>query len=915
MISNDVFSDAGFQSTVAKTLTKMSHQEAVQAKPTATKAGQTFVECRDTTNPHMLTEFLVSFLEAIGSRVSVPRIWKNTRDEVLWSTGVLPWHRSPLWLLTRVAMQTTFSGLNPARDYYKEFMVVFMAKAIAQAMSVNTPCDILHCMVSKVSRRLSKLRIGDKRASLDFVENTLSRATEHLELVWREIVRDEPDIQLQQLRSLDFKGDTVLRLQAVDNYIQFISQPAPSENLGRTFSPEPIATEFPNADLPVLPPLDVGVPQTDYVLAAFEDWVSSNLDQWLAVKVSDHNTCGLLRALIAQYHDIARRHYVDNPENISLMLLTCLELWIACDKAATRLYSLMLEYRPEVPSELLESLILPQHSHLVRLARVEDYVSEREMRASSFLPSWYSEFGHEKSFAVRYFATSTDLRGLYQEIERWAAVKREQKLAQLAQEQQRYKQLMASFDASECQYIVEKHPKDRNVRPVHNPECTRCKDRKTATSLTIDVDEWPLPRDTRKAKATVFELWCPQAFNDWRDATLLLVVDVMRSCYLDARQATTRFRPGYGYRKFSQYISPRQRLQLISETKYHEVTHRRTMPVSEASAASICVNNGLDCDYYDHQSDCYATKLLRTKKIPVMCTYQLQRYKPLQQFIHRPPPLCNGPTHNEVISHLHTCPIDMSLEEFKSAAGLALGIRIQWSNILLQLSLPSIDFKEMDTALMLLQVIRQCGPRSNECVERDGHGDLCDEEFGSRLMRALQGVLERIKENWESRHALESFIAISSRLLSLTRSEPVITAAQQYLRSCRQVALGWAHKLRTMTREATDRDRRDEFLRQAFETALLCMTTFDVESCYLRAELQQSSQSAVFIECSMILQDTSHAAVVSGDVVQRMAVQRWRRLSHRALSHLRTGVIRTGRDCIDIAIRKIWLQYRPGSSW
>ena len=129
----DIFNNAGFQSTVTSTLAKMSSQQAVEMIPTARKASQDHSENRDTTNPQLVTDFLMSYLEAVGSPVSVPKIWKNTRDEVLWSTGLLPWHRSPVWLLTRVAIQTTFSRLAGSRNYYKEFMVFLVAEQIGRA--------------------------------------------------------------------------------------------------------------------------------------------------------------------------------------------------------------------------------------------------------------------------------------------------------------------------------------------------------------------------------------------------------------------------------------------------------------------------------------------------------------------------------------------------------------------------------------------------------------------------------------------------------------------------------------------------------------------------------------------------------------------------------------------------------------
>lgn len=908
----NIFNNAGFQSTVTSTLAKMSSQQAVEMIPTARKASQDHSENRDTTNPQLVTDFLMSYLEAVGSPVSVPKIWKNTRDEVLWSTGLLPWHRSPVWLMTRVAIQTTFSRLAGSRNYYKEFMVFLVAEITAKATKHDIPYDTLHCLISKTSRRLSKLALSheDEQGWYPTVERTLRSANKKLQTVWATVAASERNLSTQDLPNLDFKKDSVLHLSALDEYIQFVKQPPSSESLLDKYSPPHLTTSFPSGTLPVIP---FSSGDTGYVLAAFEDWVASHLAGWLGKNVSDPTTCGHLGHLIEQYHCIASSHYDENPETISVMLLTCLELWVACDNSATQHYPLMLDYNPEVPSQLLQSLILPLKVQLERLSRVEDYLGQRVSRSKGGFPSVFSTFGHHSSFAVRYFATSKDHQDLRAEIEKWAHSGREDKKAELSQKKLKYSRLMNLYATSGCQTVNRYDHALRYSRNIHDPSCTRCGYLSEASNMKIDKHEWPLPRKELEANATVFELNCPRAFNDWRDATLFLNMNILRSEYHKARKPDIRYDPSSCLSKFIETFP--QRLRLISETKPHLVTHRRSELIMQASESSVCVHNGLTYQYLDHQSGCFTTEVDMTEKIPRLCTYQLQHYKPIQQFVYRPHLQPNGPEHNVVISEQHTCPNNMSLEEFKSLGTLPLGVQVQWSNILLQLSLPSIDFKKMDTALVLLQIIRQSGPRSGPGITRDGHRDLCDETFGQLLIQALRTGLQRIKENWESRHALESFIAISSRLLSLTDSEGVAESCRVYLRLCRHVALGWARKLRIMAESATDQDQTDDLLLRAFEIALVCTGTFDVDLHHLKDEFQQPSESAIFIECSIMIQETSHTALSPSDAVQRISVQRWQRLSHRALSLLLTGTKGTKNACMDIAIGKCWVGYRPGSGW
>jgi hypothetical protein len=130
----DAFEQPGFQTTVAHTLAKMSHQPAVETKPKARKAGRMHDENRDTTHPKMITELFMGFLGPVGAPADVPRLSKNTREEVMWLDTLLPWRRSPLWMLLRVAMHLGFSRLagpgNPSAGYYKTFIVFLMTKVL-----------------------------------------------------------------------------------------------------------------------------------------------------------------------------------------------------------------------------------------------------------------------------------------------------------------------------------------------------------------------------------------------------------------------------------------------------------------------------------------------------------------------------------------------------------------------------------------------------------------------------------------------------------------------------------------------------------------------------------------------------------------------------------------------------------------
>ncbi|PGH03626.1 hypothetical protein AJ79_07318 [Helicocarpus griseus UAMH5409] len=97
-----LISNSEFRHDFAEFLCDLDRETPLEAIPTSWKAGVDFIERRET----FVTELLFSVLRTLGRPLDVNRIYKRTRDDVIWQDPVVvPWRRSPLWLLLRVAMQ------------------------------------------------------------------------------------------------------------------------------------------------------------------------------------------------------------------------------------------------------------------------------------------------------------------------------------------------------------------------------------------------------------------------------------------------------------------------------------------------------------------------------------------------------------------------------------------------------------------------------------------------------------------------------------------------------------------------------------------------------------------------------------------------------------------------------------------
>lgn len=76
-----------------------------------------------------------------------------------------------------------------------------------------------------------------------------------------------------------------------------------------------------------------------------------------------------LSELIEGYTTAASSHYAESPEDVSLMLLTVMDLWVALDKSSIHQHSFLSKYDPGFPTKLTREE-QTSRCHLHRLPEV-----------------------------------------------------------------------------------------------------------------------------------------------------------------------------------------------------------------------------------------------------------------------------------------------------------------------------------------------------------------------------------------------------------------------------------------------------------------------------------------------------------------------------------------------------------------
>ncbi|KZF24028.1 hypothetical protein L228DRAFT_218359 [Xylona heveae TC161] len=918
-IPQNTFAVDDFQTALAAMISKMSHQAVVESKPRVRKARQSHAEDRDTTNPCLVTQLLSAILRPHGDLAQVSGLWKNTRDEVVYSAGNrLPWRRSPTWLLLRIVLQLTLARACQGTigdGLYKRFMVFFISIIIKHALSRELDTETIFIMNAKLARRIRKLDIEETEPWMVVVHETIRQATSRLNERWTTVIESqEQKLDMSVIVSPDIEKNLDISLPKLDVFIGEVSSRTPLLS-GRCFIPTSQILRFPPDNLPCPRQIPTTGCYQLLNIAAFEHWVAKNLETWISTHLNDSDTCSLIKGTLEAYHAVAIQLYGDMPEGLSVMILTILELWVACDKSAVATYPMLAEYDPEVSSEVCGSLLLRFHKDMKRLSTVEQYILLRGR--SAFRKQIFTSFGTQSAFSVRYFGSSRAHQERMSAIEKQALEDRQRKCKELERLKERYTKLMAESVSKPHDYIDQVDNFGDHITE-HSPFCSKCSLIRKADRLTIDVHEWPLPMCHLEAQSTVFEMDVPIAFSSWRDLTIFLRDNVL--AYQNMTDNNLFYCDLDSYRGlFSSSRTSLQRIVLASKTKPHTATHRCSKSIAVTEEADVFLQNGLQWSYFDKCKNGFLAEATLSEQVSENCTFSITPI--LRSFLRRPWGKPDGPQPNCVVAKQADCPDNLSVDEFKALCLLPLGHKIQWENLLIQLAMPSVDWRKLETVIFAWQISHQTGPPSNS-VHRASHKVLEDDKFVFKFCTYLAQSFTRLKENWESSGAVGAFVILATRLLSLGSREN----SHRYLSllgDFRQACSKWLIPLRHGMLTTRSDEERSEFCQRTLQTALIGIQTFDVDDIFLSQLLQKPGHAAVFIEFSIAIRDTARC-VEGSERAKRTAIDlvfldalllRHRRLVLRARTDLINNITLGGSLCLNDAIQKHWQSYRPRDQW
>ncbi|KEF51502.1 uncharacterized protein A1O9_12419 [Exophiala aquamarina CBS 119918] len=920
LLPRDIFENKDFVKELATAIHQLSIEQLKMSMAQIKKAENELAEERQSPSPKFVGELLFgAYLRSYGKAGLRKSISKRIDDDVLSKGTGMPWRRSSLWLSIRVSLQLALVNFDwDGKDSpynYKNFMLFLLATLSTGIMSTTPSPATLHILRVKLARRHAKL--GDKTLSFvqDHVRRTLARIDAAIAVLWDQVVRRDnvtiPSVSMSQVHDQLALRKSREHLHMIwersrKHFKYSISQDSP-----------PVSTRIP-LSASVLPTPGIFCKAGDVLttLWVFEHWVEMNLGAWLKANTHSSSACFHLYSTMAAYYRLAITKYYRHPARTSYMWLTIFELWVAMDIVTTTLHSLLLEYPPEVPTNILESLVLDKKAALERLARVELHISLRCQKRNPMFPSLFSD-PSQQCFAVNFYDQSDLMKNLRESIEDDARQARLDKQDEWLRKKKDFTQLMRDVASMECdEYTpnwVDSDGECWTGETRHDKKCRRCELEQHAKAMRIEKHEWPLPEDEVMCKAVVFELQTPGTLVFWRDATWFVVHTLGRNDKIgqECEQDVLSYSPLTKYAR-----KKLRRITLGSSIKPMLKTHY--------------FNGGLNIDDIFLRNG-MAPRLKDTERRKVWTAEQNPRLS-LRQYCDSQLPEgtpdhmvrqvnTTSHTHNSVLAMHSNLPPEMTPHQHVLFGSLRAGEKLQFINILAMVMSSEADINSTSTAILVSQAVSQVGkrepPHLSSCL-RDSQLDLLNKTFCESLIFAIEARFYTIEANWKETTAAGVLLTISLKVLSLC---PHASLHQRYLgfiRRIRQAALKWIRGLAEIhgnkRTTSAENGNINEVSRQLVNSSLLVRRTFDLEAEHQQSEFRHSSSIADYVEASLYLHGHKDLAS-SGDGSKRQnellsdayCARQW---EHHLLLALQD-------DCTPIsdAIKRFWPSASFTDSW
>lgn len=831
----DVFEHMSFQRNLSQLLGQASCESFDQFAARASKGGQSVPETRDSADPALVTELLMSLLEGFGSALAVQSVCKRVRDDVVLGSSEIPWRRSPYWLVLRVALRRMLRELldhecaGRGRVYYKFIICTMLADLLEDSVK-HLPPEMTLQLRSKLCRRMAKLKADSAASSSSLrpvyddlfastsggFEETVKYAMDQVSSQWdgfkARVVRRIPT-----LPGRVSDADLYMRL---DNSGVFLTSQLSQRPC---FQSRGISTELPHLQEGTI--LEVG----------------RLADRYISLQNNENETAAITTTMSQQPHDLCISlatgildlltnmgdAFKSSPILMSRHLLKLFELWISLDEAAISICPLLKDYHPLFIPDALDVLCLMTRDEMVRLFRVQQYIRKRVVSHKKDRGTIFDNPRKESTFPAQFVsstAAGSEMLTTATSIDQASLRARESTLSELNRLTKTYDSLTQSLDALSCTCTIS--PEGRKI----SNGCRRCRQYWRRKKLKISAHEDFLPSANNKQRnsqraAILLELRIPSYINAYRTATwsLYLLGTTMHS----GTQAVPKLLLNdlTNLKEFSQ--ETKGTLTLASRKKSFRQTHFGKLKLPKAPG-QVTFTFGAEMSYYDTASGLWPDEL---PKVP---WYQHLMGPWLPQGISDPYETPRGvldmhlhrPSSYEIAASESMSPPSISGNDFCAFQRAVSARGRRWLEILKEMAASNLNFSSQAANSFFHRLATQAGPTAlDERILREAHWVFNDELFCDRLKERLDSWIDTMDQNWRQVDRMGTVVIFTLRLYHLC-PQSFATQAHELLLRVRSVTSNWILQLQHEVRSTPDGNMVSQTATFAFWTALLCRQTF-----------------------------------------------------------------------------------------
>lgn len=846
----------------AKQVAEMANTMFPETLPKSTKARDKVVETRDVADASYMTTWLVLAVAGrskISAGDDTARVEKKIRDDILWDNAAQPWRRSGEYMTVKVVLQSTLQhrlGSSNGRISYKLALIQVMTNFL-QRNYMQLETDLVLQMLSKLARRLSKVDLvlqsdpvlpgilTKGQEILKTCSNVVVTIRGFIDERWQKIIKREAS-QSQVVVDTSKLNFAEHIKHSLNNATQHLEQA-----LTASPHPAPIKVRDPicctrnkSKTIPDVGVLDSNKTLVDIGEALYdiESWVQNVL--WAQRKAPNihlvsHSLFNLFRAYIKK----GKEYYGDDPVGSSRMILATITIVAVLDYTATREHPLLQTYNHGVNTSVLQQLLLPHRGDMEHLAELEAYFASRVRNlphGSSDISLISDDIPSIMSFSVQYASQDRAMQKIKAEIIEFGAQKEREKLEEVSQRRRDHELLLQSARGRSHTQTTDRYGYESHAYWG----CTKCNLTRQAENMTVSIYESPFPAMDHLQSAVVYELATPIKLIILRDALHVLNKEVLgvelasndkKGTWLEY-EPLKKWVPSAG--AYSRVTTLCSISKLFLQTHYNVPLH-----VSNPNHDFI-KPNGYNVHLMETQSSACASTSTYVKAgdISSLVTLGVHGvYECLQWTM-------GGTTHteNQVLARQNPCPLELNLSEFKAFGALRAGHLLQVRNIARVLEMQSLSFGQPSVVNLLAQSLWQTGPpivggHLDEWV-RESHLDLRDEAFVGYVIKQLDSLLERNRENWKDHLVLLSIVTLTRRLLELSEGT-WNKAIADVLLSCRGVAECWLERIEQVLGEmlASPIEEVRRIRGKLVEIAAIAALTFDVKGRHVSLVLRNEA--------------------------------------------------------------------------